>query len=233
MITLRGLVLYNNKKQIITAFFMITLRGLVLYNNKKQIITAFFMITLRGLVFNNNKKQIITVFFMITLRGLVFNNNKKTNNYSVLYANAESVGILRWEGWYFTLRGWYFTAERVDILFTRGIHLYDVIISPRGKVWVHITFYWSACTKPGKWAVMYLCVRGTFYWSACTRSGEWAIMYLCVRGIHFVSFYEFSMGFWKRSVSVVFIYIILYANFFDNSAISLVDVDVVFFSNFS
>jgi hypothetical protein len=28
-------------------------------------------------------------------------------------------------------------------------------------------------------------------------------------------------------------YIILYANFFDNSAISLVNVDVVFFSNFS
>jgi hypothetical protein len=56
-------------------------------------ITAFFMITLRGLVLYNNKKQIITAFFMITLRGLVFNNNKKTNNYSVLYDNAERVGI--------------------------------------------------------------------------------------------------------------------------------------------
>jgi hypothetical protein len=32
---------------------------------------------------------------------------------------------------------------------------------------------------------------------------------------------------------LVFSNIILYANFFDNSAISLVNVDVVFFSNFS
>jgi hypothetical protein len=31
----------------------------------------------------------------------------------------------------------------------------------------------------------------------------------------------------------IFRYIILYANIFDNSAISLVNVDVVFFSNFS
>jgi len=30
-----------------------------------------------------------------------------------------------------------------------------------------------------------------------------------------------------------YIYILLYANFFDNSAISLVNVEVVFFSNFS
>ena len=24
------------------------------------------------------------------------------------------------------------------------------------------TFYWSAFTKPGQWAVMYLCVRGIY-----------------------------------------------------------------------
>ena len=36
-----------------------------------------------------------------------------------------------------------------------------------------------------------------------------------------------------RVRAMVFKYIILYANFFDNSAISLVNVDVVFFSNFS
>ena len=32
---------------------------------------------------------------------------------------------------------------------------------------------------------------------------------------------------------MIILYIILYANFVDNSAISLVSVDVVFFSNFS
>jgi hypothetical protein len=30
------------------------------------------------------------------------------------------------------------------------------------------TFYWSACTKPGKWAVLYLCIKGIdfylFFW---------------------------------------------------------------------
>jgi hypothetical protein len=73
MITLRRLVLYSNKKQMITAFFMITLRGLVLYSNKKQMITAFFMITLRELFYfksheNHNKVIVPKAMKIITLR---------------------------------------------------------------------------------------------------------------------------------------------------------------------
>ena len=46
----------------------------------------------------------------------------------------------------------------------------------------------------------------TFYWSACTKPGQKVSMYLCVRGIHFVSFYDFDIWFWKCSVSVVFFF---------------------------
>jgi hypothetical protein len=69
---------------------------------------------------------------------------------------------------------------RVDILLSCGKHIHDCIISFTGDAWAHKTsltpshfFYWSACTKPGKWAVicMYLYIRvsilplsTTFYW---------------------------------------------------------------------
>jgi len=44
----------------------------------------------------------------------------------------------------------------------------------------------------------------TFYWSACTKPGKWVVMYLCVRGFDFASFYDFSIGFLNCSHSVVF-----------------------------
>ena len=51
--------------------------------------------------------------------------------------------------------------------------------------------YCSVCTKPGKWAVMYLGVWGikSGKWTVmylgvrCIKSGKWAVMYLGVRGI--------------------------------------------------
>ena len=49
---------------------------------------------------------------------------------------------------------------RVDILLPRLKHFRDHIISVRGDVWVPARFYWSACTKPGKRTVIYLCFRG-------------------------------------------------------------------------
>ena len=31
---------------------------------------------------------------------------------------------------------------------------------------------------------------------ACTKQGRWAVIYLCVRDIDFASFYYLSIGFW-------------------------------------
>ena len=52
------------------------------------------------------------------------------------------------------------------ILLACGKHFYVHIISIWGEVWVKknqhfntATFYWSDCTKPGNWPVVYLCVR--------------------------------------------------------------------------
>ena len=59
------------------------------------------------------------------------------------------------------------------------------------------TLYWSACNKPGKWTVMYLCVR-------CIKPGKWMVMYLCVRRVDFTSFYDFDIWFWNCSVGVTF-----------------------------
>ena len=58
---------------------------------------------------------------------------------------------------------------RVGISLTCGKYLHNRIISLRGKMWTHKTsliktyisnFYWSANSNPGKWAVIYICVRG-------------------------------------------------------------------------
>jgi hypothetical protein len=39
----------------------------------------------------------------------------------------------------------------------------------------------------------------TFYRSVCTKPGKWAVIQLCVRGVDFASFYDFSNGFWKTN----------------------------------
>ena len=44
----------------------------------------------------------------------------------------------------------------------------------------------------------------TFNWSACTNPGKWAVIYLCDRGIDFASFTIFGIGFRNCSDSVVF-----------------------------
>ena len=48
----------------------------------------------------------------------------------------------------------------------------------------------------------------TCYWSACTRPGKWAVMYLYVRGIDFAPFCDFGIVrtmwyFWNCSDNVV------------------------------
>jgi hypothetical protein len=42
-------------------------------------------------------------------------------------------------------------------------------------------------------------VNWYFYCSACTKSGKWAIMYVCVRGVIVSSFYDFDIWFWNSS----------------------------------
>jgi len=43
-----------------------------------------------------------------------------------------------------------------------------------------------------------------FYWSACTKPRKWTVMYLCLRGIDLTSFYDFDFWFWNCFDSVVF-----------------------------
>ena len=50
----------------------------------------------------------------------------------------------------------------------------------------------------------------SFYWSAFAKPGKWAFIYLCVRGIHFTSFYVFDMWFWNCSDSVVCFFLFIY-----------------------
>jgi len=51
----------------------------------------------------------------------------------------------------------------------------------------------------------------TFYWSASTKPEKWAVIYLCVKVIDFFSFYDFDILFWSCSESVVFFVFILLA----------------------
>ena len=49
-----------------------------------------------------------------------------------------------------------------------------------------------------------LVITATFYWSAFTKSGEWAVIYMCVRCIGLSCFYGFSIWFLNCSESMVF-----------------------------
>jgi len=44
----------------------------------------------------------------------------------------------------------------------------------------------------------------TFYWNACAKPGKWAVMYFCVRDIDFASFYDCDIWFWNCSDSGIF-----------------------------
>jgi hypothetical protein len=47
------------------------------------------------------------------------------------------------------------------------------------------------------------------YWSACTKPGMWAVMYMYVSGIHFALLLQFfSIWIWNCSDGVVFLYFI-------------------------
>jgi len=56
------------------------------------------------------------------------------------------------------------------------------------------------------WGNLCVCNPATFHchWSASTKQGKWAVMYMCVKGINFSSFYNLSIGFWNCSDNVVF-----------------------------
>ena len=45
-----------------------------------------------------------------------------------------------------------------------------------------------------------------FYWSASTKPGNWAVMYLCVKGIHFASFYDFLLDFGTVRTVIFFVF---------------------------
>ena len=44
-----------------------------------------------------------------------------------------------------------------------------------------------------------LVYHATFDWSACTKPGKWAVMYLCIRGTNFAFFYNFLLNFGVHS----------------------------------
>ena len=67
------------------------------------------------------------------------------------------------------------------------------IISITVKVWPHKTSL----------------IPVTFYWSACTKTWKWAVMHLCVSGIDFASLYDFIFWFSKYSDCGIFFSILL------------------------
>jgi hypothetical protein len=44
----------------------------------------------------------------------------------------------------------------------------------------------------------------SFSWNGCSKPGKWAVVYLRVRGIDLTSFCDFDIWFWNCSDSVVF-----------------------------
>jgi hypothetical protein len=69
---------------------------------------------------------------------------------------------------------------------------------------------WANTTSLTFWYGQTLLNPATCYWSACTRPGKWAVIYLYVRGIDFAPFCDFGIVrtmwyFWNCSDNVVFL----------------------------
>ena len=92
------------------------------------------------------------------------------HNYSVLYNNT--VCPVTFEGWHFS------------------------------HIWKHFHYGVISLTEE-VWAIE-LVPPANFYWNACIKPGKWAVMYLCVRSVDLASFCDFSIGFLNCSDSVVF-----------------------------
>ena len=72
------------------------------------------------------------------------------------------------------------------------------IISITGKVWAHKTSLFHVI----------------FYWSACTKTWKWAVMHLCVSGMDFASFCDFIFWF-SKFPTLVFFFSLCYRWFID------------------
>ena len=58
------------------------------------------------------------------------------------------------------------------------------------------------------WAHKSSLIHVTLYWSACTKTWKWAVKYLCLSGIDFASFYDFIFWFSKFSDCGIFFHFI-------------------------
>jgi hypothetical protein len=62
-------------------------------------------------------------------------------------------------------------------------------------------------TKRGGFAPLNKFNPATFYWSACIKPGKWVVMYICVRVIYFGSFYVFVIRLCSNSM-VYYVFVI-------------------------
>ena len=72
---------------------------------------------------------------------------------------------------------WYFSHR------TNDSHKLDLLVSFFIIFFMTASFHLEAWCRPLK-----LGLSRHIHWSACTKPGKWVVMYLCVRGIDFVSF---------------------------------------------
>ena len=72
--------------------------------------------------------------------------------------------------------------------------LLDCIFSLRGEVW----------------AKKKLVNPNTFYWSACTKPGKWDVIYMCVRVLTLYLFLQFLIRFWNCSASSLVFFVFIY-----------------------
>jgi hypothetical protein len=139
------------------------------------------------------------------------------NNISVIsWREASSKSGIKLSVFNYKTLGWKHGFE-VRFLFTCIYDLLTILL-----VWflfILATFYLNACAKPVKLASMYLWVSGIdkpvklagmYLWvRGIDKPVKLAGMYLWVRGIDFVSFYDFSVGFWSCFYRIVFHNIIM------------------------
>ena len=91
-------------------------------------------------------------------------------------------------------------------------HFHDCIMSLAGEIWAHKAiissplFYWSACTKPEKWAAC-ICVLGAYILPLFLRFTDWILELLWRGGIFSFSYYFNLLKVWWNAYYSSFYFI--------------------------
>ena len=122
---------------------------------------------------------------------LLHNRADVTSRYAKVCVTKIKCYMYKFKNWTFVI------ATLLTLLFAS----IDTLLTRR-------TLAWSHHVNKRDWLDIYNWFNPVIlHWTVCTKPGMWAVMYMCKAYRSYLCIYDVYIGFWKCSNSVVFLYI--------------------------